>query len=132
MTPFDYINNVSADKNSIWDSATSESDYNSFMINRGLSQYRDTILFAQVMNQSGQFVSKEMQYDFYRLAITNKKKRFTKWAKADKMLEIEKLALHFGINKRTMDNYVSLMNEADYSTLLKTLERGGRHGTKQN
>lgn len=131
MTPFDYINNISGDRHSVWDPATSETEYNAFMINRGLSQYRDTVLFAQVMNQTGQYVSKQMQYDFYRLAVTDKKRRFAKWAKADKLLEIEKLALHFGINKHVMNNYVSLLGETDYDALLKTLERGGRHGTKQ-
>lgn len=131
MTPFDFINNISAETKSIWDDTTSETEYNVFMINRGLSQYRDTILFAQVMNQTGQYVSKEMQYDFLRLAVTNKKKRFAKWAKADKLVEIESLARHFGINIRTMSNYVTLMSDSDYSTLLNSLERGGRHGTKQ-
>ena len=81
-SPFDYIDNISANQNydSIWDE-TSEKTYNTFMINRGLSQYKDTILFSQVMNEKSEFVSPKMQYDFYRHGITYKKKRFAKWYK---------------------------------------------------
>jgi hypothetical protein len=129
--PFVYIDNISSSRESIWEDSISDKEYNPYMVNRGLSQYRDTVLFAQVMNMNGQFVSPKMQYDFYRHAITSKKKRFAKWHKPDKLEEIEKLARHFGINIRDMENYVSLMSETDYEQLMRTLEKGGRNGTKQ-
>ena len=131
MSPFDYINNVSESRTSIWQDGISETEYNPFMTNRGLSQFRDTVLFAQEMNRYGQFLSPKMQYDFYRLGITHKKKRFAKWHKPDKLEEIEMLARHFNINIRVLENYVSLMSETDYATLIGSLEKGGRHGTKK-
>lgn len=129
-SPFDYIDNISANQNydSIWDE-TSEKTYNTFMINRGLSQYKDTILFSQVMNEKSEFVSPKMQYDFYRHGITYKKKRFAKWYKTDKLEHVQELSDHFGINKRVMEGYVSLMSEKEFETLLGTLERGGRNAT---
>lgn len=129
--PFDFINNISTSSTSIWEDGVSDKEYTPFMINRGLSQYRDTVLFAQFMNQNGQFVSPKMQYDFYRLGIQHKKKRFAKWHKPDKLEEIEMLSRHFGINIRILENYVSLMSETDYATLIGSLEKGGRHGTKK-
>jgi hypothetical protein len=129
--PFDYINNISTSTQSIWEDGVSDKEYNAFMVNRGLSQYRDTVLFAQVMNQNGQFVSPKMQYDFYRLAVTSKKKRFAKWFKPEKTQQIEELANHFGISINTMENYVSLINETDYDQLIGALYKGGRHGTKK-
>ena len=123
--PFDWLNNISSSTESIWEEGISDKEYNSFMINRGLSQYRDTVLFAQVMNEKSQYISPKMQYDFYRLGITHKKKRFAKWHKPDKLEEIEMLARHFGINIRVVENYVSLMSETDYATLLGSLEKGG-------
>jgi hypothetical protein len=129
--PFDWLNNINCSTESIWDESTSEKDYNSFMINRGLSQFRDTVLFSQMMNEKSQYLSNKMQYDFYRLGITHKKKRFAKWHKPEKLQEIEMLSKHFGINIRQMENFVSLMSETDYATLIGSLERGGRHGTKK-
>ena len=129
--PFDWLNNISTSDSSMWEEGVSEKEYNSFMVNRGLSQYRDTVLFAQMMNEKSQYITPKMQYDFYRLGITHKKKRFAKWHKPDKLQEIEMIAHHFGINIRQMENYVSLMSETDYATLLGSLEKGGRHGTKK-
>ena len=129
--PFDWLNNINGSTTSIWEEGISDKEYNSFMINRGLSQFRDTVLFSQMMNEKSQYLSPKMQYDFYRLGITHKKKRFAKWHKPEKLEEIEKLSNHFGINKRVMENYVSLMSKTDYATLLGSLEKGGRHGTKK-
>jgi hypothetical protein len=131
INPFDWLNNINGSTESIWDESTSEKEYNSFMINRGLSQFRDTVLFSQMMNEKSQYISNKMQYDFYRLGITHKKKRFAKWHKPEKLQEIEMLSKHFGINIRVLENYVSLMSETDYATLMGSLERGGRHGTKK-
>lgn len=124
--PFDFINNISTSSTSIWEEGVSDKEYTPFMINRGLSQYRDTVLFAQFMNQNGQFVSPKMQYDFYRLGIQHKKKRFAKWHKPDKLEEITMLANHFGVNIRIMETYVSLLSDEQRIEILNTLDQGGR------
>jgi hypothetical protein len=125
--PFDWLNNINGSTESIWDESTSEKDYNSFMINRGLSQFRDTVLFSQMMNEKSQYLSNKMQYDFYRLGITHKKKRFAKWHKPEKLQEIEMLSKHFGICIRVMENYVSLLSDETKKELLASLARGGRN-----
>lgn len=131
MNPFDWINNLSGSDENIWADGISEKEYNSFMINRGLSQFRDTVLYAQVMNEYSEFIPPKMQYDFYRFAISPKKKRFAKWYKPEKLENIEKLAHHFGINIHHMEQYVSLMSDTDFETLLETLDKGGRNGTRK-
>ena len=45
-----------------------EKDYNSFMVNRGLSYYNDTVIYANEMNIHNQIDSR-MQYDFLRNII---------------------------------------------------------------
>lgn len=127
MSPFDYINNISSSTESIWAGDISEKEYPGYMINRGLSQYRDTVLFAQEMNMKGPYISNRMQYDFYLLGISHKKKRFAKWHKPDKLEKIERLAAHHGINIRMMEQYASLMSESDFDSLLAQLETGGRN-----
>ena len=127
MSPFDYINNISTSRTSIWDENTSESDYTPYIINRGLSMFYDTVLYSQEMNRYSEFISKKMQYDFYRLGVKTKMKRFAKWHKTEKLANVELLAKHFNINNRTMENYLSLISDDDLATLLNTLNTGGRN-----
>ena len=42
-----------------------EKEYSPFMVNRALSYYRDTVLFANVMNQYPN-LDKRLQYNFYK------------------------------------------------------------------
>lgn len=124
--PFDWLNNINGSTQSIWEVGISDKEYNSYMVNRGLSQFRDTVLFAQVMNEKSQYLSPQMQYDFYRLGITHKKKRFAKWHKPDKLEQIEMLARHFDLSIRIMENYVSLLSDEQIIEILNTLDQGGR------
>jgi preprotein translocase subunit Sss1 len=50
-----------------------------FIVNRGLSYFNDSILFANEMNQRA-FLPHKMQYDFLKHCI-RPRKRFSKWAK---------------------------------------------------
>jgi hypothetical protein len=56
-------------------------DYNPFMVNRALSNFPDTIWFAQEMN-SAYNLPKDMQWSFLWHGI-EKKKRWSKWPKRD-------------------------------------------------
>lgn len=82
MTPFDFITAISFSKDNLFTDPQSTKDYNSFMVNRGLSQYPDTILYANEMNK---FYNLDSDIQFkYLLNTIPKKKRFGKWAKKDK------------------------------------------------
>ena len=115
-SPFDYINNISTSRNSIWDDE-SPADWNSFMVTRGLSMYPDTILYAQVMNENAQYALPKMQYDFFRTVINNKKKRFAKWHKASKRDDIRELSEFYGLTTRRLEQYLSIMSEQDISAM---------------
>jgi len=82
MNPFDFITAISFSKDNLFTDPQSTKDYNSFMVNRGLSQYPDTILYANEMNK---FYNLDSDIQFkYLLNTIPKKKRFGKWAKKDK------------------------------------------------
>jgi hypothetical protein len=124
-SPFDYINNISQSKSSIWDD-DSDREYSAFMVNRGLSQYADTIMFAQIMNTYGSYVSNRAQYDFYRYGITNKKKRFAKWSKAKKHEDLLEYASHFGLSTDLFEKNLELMTDEQISEMKSMFEKGGR------
>jgi len=124
-SPFDFINNISSSRTSLWEES-SESEYNSFMVNRGLSQFQDTILYSQLLNEHCQYLTNRQQYDFYRLAINNKKKRFAKWHKAKKRDDLSELAEFYGISVRRLEQYLELMSESELTEMTNMMYKGGR------
>ena len=51
MNPFEYLNSINVTKIDIMDDDEKEKGYNSFIINRSLSYFQDTIYFANEINQ---------------------------------------------------------------------------------
>ena len=79
MSPFDFINDINFGKKNLLkddDKGILEKEYNSFIINRGLSYFSDTVLYANEMNLRHE-LDKRMQND-YLLHSIRSKKRFSK------------------------------------------------------
>ena len=49
-SPFDYLNAINLTKENMMVDAQSEKDYVPYLINRGLSMFQDTVLYANEMN----------------------------------------------------------------------------------
>ena len=49
MNPFDYVNSINDTKQDIMEDDNAERGYNSFLINRSLSYFSDTVGFANVV-----------------------------------------------------------------------------------
>lgn len=124
--PFDYVNNICTSTKSIWEESMSDKEYAPYMVNKALSQHYDTVLFAQEMNQRSH-IPNRWQYDFYRHAITVKKKRFAKWHKPEKLDVVEAISNHYQINRRTAEQYISLVNKSVIDNIMETLSKGGRN-----
>ena len=93
MNFFDFLNSINTTKKDLLEEdPLSEKDYNSFMVNRGLSYFHDTVMYANEMNRYSS-LPKDIQYRFYLSAIS-KKKRFSKWHKKDQNSEDLKLIMN--------------------------------------
>ena len=125
MTPFDYSNNISQSTEDIW-TDESESEYVPFMVNRALSQFYDTCMFAQEMNASFGLTNR-MQYDFLRHSVNPKKKRFAKWYKPEKDSHIEAICQVFGISLDVARQYVSLISNEELKLIMEKTYTGGRN-----
>ncbi len=75
MTPFTFLNEINYGKKDIMIDDITEKLYNSFMVNRGLSYFRDTVIYANEMNKHHHLDSR-LQFDFL-INIIRKKKRFS-------------------------------------------------------
>ena len=89
MSPFEYLNDITYAKKGIMVDDIAEKEYNAFIINRGLSMYPDTILYANEMNIHHS-ADHRLQHDFL-INIIRKKKRWSKWIKPQEIANIELL-----------------------------------------
>ena len=86
----DYLNSVNYKKNNLmvedgdefW-----EKKYPTFIVNKCVSGFADTVLFANEMN-GFHHMDKKLQYDFYLHGLP-KKKRFSPWMKAHKIKNLD-------------------------------------------
>ena len=64
MNPFEYLKAINESKKDIMVDDIAEKEYNPFIINRGLSHFQDTILFANEMNRF-HHLDHRLQFDFF-------------------------------------------------------------------
>ena len=125
-SPFDYINAIShSKKDLIRDSENperAEKEYNAFMVNRGLSYYPDTILYANEMNTKHHLDSK-LQND-YLINIIRPKKRFAKWVKKVSSDDLEMVKLYYGYNDQKAQAALSILSD-DQLALIKSKQNQG-------
>tara|TARA_B100000683_G_scaffold18630_1_gene18297 strand:- start:1621 stop:2001 length:381 start_codon:yes stop_codon:yes gene_type:complete len=124
MTPFDYLNAINSSKQDIMIDDLAEKDYNSFMVNRGLSYFYDTVLLANVMNQH-HHLDNRLKFDFLINTI-RKQKRFSKWLKATKIDDIELIKEYYGYSNEKARQALTLLNDAQLDELRKKVYKGGK------
>jgi len=124
MSPFDFINAITFSKENLLADPQSVKEYSSFMVNRGLSQYPDTILYANEMNRYYNLDS-DIQFQYFINTIT-KKKRFSKWSKKDKNTESFLLVKeYFGYSNEKTRQAMSILSESDLAVIKSKLYKGG-------
>ena len=126
MSFFDFLNAINDSKKDLLrEDPLTEKDYVPFMINRGLSYFPDTILYANEMNSVAS-IPKQWQFDFYRLAIP-KRKRFSKWHKQDKIEEDVKLVMReYDYSHQKALQIIDLLTESQLKELREKYNSGGR------
>ena len=124
MSPFDYINDITYGKKGIMVDDIAEKEYNAFIINRGLSMYPDTILFANEMNIHHN-LDHRLQYDFF-INIIRKNKRWSKWIKPQEITNIELIKEYYGYSNEKARQVLSLLSDEQINELKKRMFKGGK------
>ena len=125
MTPFDFITAINDSKKNLFEDPQAIKDYSSFMVNRGLSYFPDTVLYANEMNQYAS-ISPDWQFSFLIYSVP-KRKRFSKWSKKDK--EPESITLvkeYFGYSDEKAKDAVSVLSDDQLKIIKEILQKGGR------
>ena len=126
-SPFDYINSISHTKKDLIkdseDPTRAEKDYNAYLVNKGLSYFIDTILFANEMN-SHHHLDAKLQND-YLINTIRPKKRFAKWVKKLSEDDLELVKLYYGYNDEKARQALSILSDAQLTLIKKKQEKGG-------
>ena len=126
MSPFEFINAINLTKKDLFvEDALASKDYSSFLVNRGLSYFPDTVLYANEMNIHSD-IPEDWQFYFFLNSIP-KKKRFSKWAKKD--AETESLRLvkeYFGYSSEKAKEALSVLSEEQLTMIKEKLYKGGK------
>ena len=125
MNPFDFINAINDTKKNLFEDPQAMKDYSSFMVNRGLSYFPDTVLYANEMNQYAS-IPPDWQFSFLINSIP-RKKRFSKWSKKD--AETKSITLvkeYFGYSDEKAKDAVSVLSDAQLKIIEEKLQKGGR------
>lgn len=124
MNPFDYLNAINTTKKDLMVDDVSEKSYSPFMVNRGLSYFPDTILFANEMNLN-HHIDSRLQFDFL-INIIKKKRRFSKWAKPMNIENLELIKEYYGYSNEKAKSVMSLLNDDQINELKMRIYKGGK------
>ena len=124
MTPFDYLNSINHSKVDVMTDDLTEKSYNSFMINRSLSYFQDTVGMANVMNQHHHADSR-LQYHFL-LNIIRKRKRFSKWDKATDSSDITAVKEYYGYSNEKARQILDILSADQITVITQKISKGGK------
>ena len=124
MNPFQYIASINNTKKDLMTGEDEEKAYSPFMVNRGLSYFQDTVLFANEMNMASH-LDHRLQYDFLRGAI-RPRKRFSKWMKKQVPDKIDVIKEYYGYSNAKAESVADLISDDDIKEMKAYLSQGGK------
>ena len=120
MNPFEFIKSISNTKKDILEN---EKDYNAFMVNRGLSYFPDTVIYANEMNKFHHLDSR-LQYQFLINTI-RKRNRFSKWNKSIESENINAIKKYYNYSNEKARDVLPLLSNKNLNTIRGRINYGG-------
>ena len=120
MSPFEFIKSISSTKKDIMEN---EKDYNAFMVNRGLSYFPDTVIYANEMNKFHHLDSR-LQYLFL-INIIRKRNRFSKWNKSIESENINAIKRYYNYSNEKARDVLPLLSNENLKTIRGRINHGG-------
>jgi hypothetical protein len=125
MNPFDFINAINDTKKNLFEDPQAEKEYIPFIVNKALSNFHDTLFYANEMN-SRTHLSKKMQFDFLRYSIVSKK-RFSKWNKKKTITEdITAICDYYKYSKAKAFEVLSILTKEQIEFIKQEMYKGGK------
>ena len=124
----DYLNAINYTKEALMDTEDEiwEKKYPPFIVNKALSGFPDTIMYANEMNQN-HHLDKKLQFDFLLNSI-RKRKRFTPWLKAKKVSNLEYVKEFYGYSNEKAKSALTILTKEQIKQIKTSLNKGGKNG----
>ena len=123
----DYLYSINQSKKNILDNdIDAERKYPSYIINRCLSSFTDTILYVNEMNKNSH-LEKKLQYDFL-LNSVKPRKRFSPWARKDSIDYLDIVKEYYGYNDDKALQALRILTKDQLDHIKKSLNKGGKNG----
>ena len=127
MSPFDFINAINHSKEDLIAKSDNpelaEKVYEPFIVNRGLSFFADTILYANEMNRFA-LLDKKPQFA-YLLNSIRPRKRYSKWFKQEKIEKLDIVSEYFGYSKSKAKDIINILTDDQIKIIKEKLQKGG-------
>ena len=122
----DYLKSINENKINLMetDDPGWEKNYPSWIINKCLSGFIDTVMFANEMNKHPN-LAKKLQYDFF-LNSLRKRKRFSPWLRKDQIKNLELVKSYYGYSNEKAKQVLNILTREQLSFIRDRLETGGR------
>lgn len=125
--PFDFMNAVSLTKEDLIHNNENpsliEKQYTPYVVNRGFTNFEDTILHANEMNMRHHLFH-DAQFQYYRGAL-RKRKRFSKWPKPEKSVDLDAIQQVYSCNRTVAKLYLKALSKEDLKVVHEKLMTGG-------
>ncbi len=120
----DWLYSINQSKKNLMDQDPElESSYPSWIINKCLSSFTDTVLYANEMNKNSH-LPKRLQYDFFINSL-RPKRRFSPWSKKESVDYLEDIQEYYGYSYTKALDVIRILPKSDLEKIRKLLHKGG-------
>ena len=111
-------------KNMMDEDPSLENSYPTWIINKCLASFTDTVLFANEMNMNWH-ISKRMQYDFYINSL-RPRKRFSPWSKKESIDYLDEVREYYGYSYTKALEAIMVLSPDQLEHIKRSLHKGGK------
>lgn len=126
-SPFDFIKAASETKKDLILSDDYPDDiekmYTPYVVNMGFSYFADTVLHANEMNMKHNLF-KGAQFHYY-LGILKNRKRYSKWYKLEKDINIDAIQTYYQCNRQVAKQYAKILTSDELGVINSRVAEGG-------
>ena len=127
MNPFVFVNSINLTKNDLMtgteNDELAEKGYAPYLVNKALSYFPDTLLYANEVNRLAH-VDNKLQYH-YLLNSIRAQKRYSKWAKKEDSDDLEVVKEYYGYSNEKAYQALSILSKDQLNHIKEQLEQGG-------
>jgi hypothetical protein len=100
-----------------------EKSYSPFMVNRALSYYKDTVLWANEMNKYPS-LDKKLQADFLLNTVRAYKRPYSKWYKKAKSSDLDTVKEYYGYSDAKAVEALKILSDDQIAAMKEQLYKG--------